>query len=292
MATDRRRRTPERPLGIALGAGIVTLVSWRDDIGSVAPPVRLLAQLAAAGVAVGAVGYWRVVTLGAGATVDLGLGGLVLTLMWIVGLTNAFNFMDGIDGLAGGEAVVTGAGWALVGWIVQEPLVAAVGVMLAATGVGFLRLNWPPARIFMGDVGSTFLGYTCAVLALLATGPNAGPGSGVVPWVGLLLTWTFVFDSLLTFLRRLAAGEDVFTAHRSHLYQRLTRSGQSHRSVTTLYLALGVAGVLAAALAAAHHPAAPAAFAALPLLAVWLYWFVGRRERVGRVARVAPPPLE
>jgi UDP-N-acetylmuramyl pentapeptide phosphotransferase/UDP-N-acetylglucosamine-1-phosphate transferase len=287
-----RAAPPRVPLGLAAGSALIALVSWRDDLRSVGTSTRLLAHTLAVFAAVAALGYWRVVRLPFGGEADLGLAGLLLTFIWIVGLTNAFNFMDGIDGLAGGQAALAGAAWGIIGGIVGQPLVAALGVMIAAASVGFLRLNWPPARIFMGDVGSTFLGYTCAVLPLLATAPAAARPSGLPPWTGLLLVWPFVFDSLFTFLRRLRSGENVFAAHRSHLYQRLITSGLSHRSVTTLYLVLGGTGALAAVLRASRHPAAPVALAGVPPLAAWLWWYVSRRERQERVRSLVAPSVD
>jgi UDP-N-acetylmuramyl pentapeptide phosphotransferase/UDP-N-acetylglucosamine-1-phosphate transferase len=287
-----RGAPPRVPLGLAFGSGLIALVSWRDDLRSVGTATRLVAHTLAVVVAIATLGYWRLVQLPFGGEADLGVAGLLLTFIWIMGLTNAFNFMDGIDGLAGGQAALAGAAWAVIGWIVGQPLVAALGVMVAAASGGFLRLNWPPARIFMGDVGSTFLGYTCAVLPLLATAPSAARRSELAPWTGLLLVWPFVFDSLLTFLRRLRSGENVFAPHRSHLYQRLITSGLSHRSVTTLYLTLGVIGALAGVLKASHHPAAPVALAAIPLLAAWLWWYVSRRERQGRVRSLVVPSVD
>ena len=99
---------------------------------------------------------------------SLGRLGLIITFLWIVGLTNAYNFMDGIDGIAGGQAVVAGLGWAGLGYLTDQPLIGLLGLLLAASSLGFLGHNWPPARIFMGDVGSAFLGFTFAVLAVAA----------------------------------------------------------------------------------------------------------------------------
>ena len=271
-----------RMLGLVGGAAMVVAVSWLDDLRSVGTGARLLVHTLAAVVALQ--------TLGTGPLGDLHLGGVdlrwvgwVFALGWIVGLTNAYNFMDGIDGLAGGQAVLAGAGWAAAGWMADQPLIAGLGAMLAATSAGFLWLNWAPAKIFLGDVGSTFLGYTYAVLPLLAASPGAGGALRAAPLVGALLVWPFVFDSVFTLLRRVRAGENVFAAHRSHLYQRLTQAGRSHRFVAGLYLGLAAIGVAAAVLCVGRHPAAFAAMAAVPVSAVWLWRLVVRSEGSGQI---------
>ena len=112
-------------------------------------------------------------------------------------------------------------GWTFLGWSDNQPLVAALGLLLAAASLGFLGHNWPLARIFMGDVGSAFLGYTFAVLPVVAAQHN--PRLAVA---GVLLVWPFLF--------RLRHRENIFAAHRSHLYQRLVIAGYSHRTVTLL----------------------------------------------------------
>jgi UDP-N-acetylmuramyl pentapeptide phosphotransferase/UDP-N-acetylglucosamine-1-phosphate transferase len=156
-----------------------------------------------------------------------------------VGLTNAYNFMDGIDGIAAGQGIVAAIGWGIIGLITGNPFLTALGFLLAASCLGFLCHNWPPARIFMGDVGSAFLGYTFAVLAVIAS--QSDPR---LAFIGILFVWPFVFDAVFTFFRRLRKHENVFEAHRSHLYQRLVIAGYSHGVVSTLYIGLAGAGVV------------------------------------------------
>jgi UDP-N-acetylmuramyl pentapeptide phosphotransferase/UDP-N-acetylglucosamine-1-phosphate transferase len=123
------------------------------------------------------------------------------------------------------------------------PLISVLGALLAATSLGFLLHNWPPAKIFMGDVGSAFLGYSFACLAVL--GCQKDP---VLAQAGFLLVWPFVFDTIFTLFRRLRNRENIFQAHRSHLYQRLVISGYSHRTVTLIYMGLFLLGMLLALL--------------------------------------------
>ena len=226
------------PALVALGGGaiLVAAVSWFDDLRGLPVVVRLSAHGAAAValmVALAGAAAGRVPVSTPAGQVACGF----LALVWIVGLTNAYNFMDGIDGIAGTQAVVAGLGWVALTWG-SAGVETWLGLLLAAASLGFLVHNWPPAKIFMGDVGSAFLGFVFAALAIV--GAQHDPRLAIA---GVLLVWPFVFDTSFTFLRRLRRGENVFQAHRSHLYQRLVLAGYSHRFVTCLYGALAVLGV-------------------------------------------------
>ena len=222
-----------------LGALLVAGVSWLDDLRSLANQARFAAHAVAALVAMLGLGVWRQFGFPVVGTLDLAWLGWPLTFLWIVGLTNAYNFMDGIDGIAAGQGIVAGLGWGIIGLITGNAFVTCLGFLLAASCMAFLFHNWPPARIFMGDVGSAFLGYTFAVLPVVAS--QSDPR---LPFIGILFVWPFVFDSVFTFLRRLRNHENVFEAHRSHLYQRLVISGYSHSVVSALYICLAGVGVV------------------------------------------------
>lgn len=149
-------------------------------------------------------------------------------------MINAYNFMDGIDGIAGLQAVTAGVSWLALASIFGIPTVYYVGGVIAASSLGFLIHNWQPAKIFMGDVGSAFLGFTFAAMPLVATKQN--PKSlHVFAFFGLVFLWFFVFDSIVTFIYRLVLARNVFKAHREHIYQRLVQSGMSHRKVAAIY---------------------------------------------------------
>lgn len=220
-------------IGYSLGAMLIAAVSWRDDLEPVSNRVRFGTHVVGALIVLFTVGWWKQVTLPLLPSFSLGLLGSVITLFWIVGLVNVYNFMDGIDGLAGGQAVIAGAAWAVLGWWFNQWLVALPGILVAAASAGFLLHNWPPARIFMGDVGSAFLGFTFAVTAVIAS--FADPRLATA---GVVLLWPFVFDATYTLFNRLRMGENIFQAHRLHLYQRLVIAGQTHRTVTLLYLVM------------------------------------------------------
>lgn len=212
----------------AIGGVLIAGISLLDDILGLSYRVRFGVQGIAALLAVWGIGLPPAVEL-----LDLWWVFGVIAFLWIVGLTNAYNFMDGIDGLAGGQAVVAGIGWWVIGSWLGHPFISVLGFLVAFSSLGFLGHNWSPARIFMGDVGSAFLGYSFAVLSLVAAKIQVD----LFFWGGLLV-WPFIFDTIFTFVRRLVHRENVFQAHRSHLYQRLVICNISHQRVSILYIIL------------------------------------------------------
>lgn len=272
-----KRDLPWKSLFIyGTGAVLIAAVSWLDDLRSLPIWVRFTAHILGTILAILGFGYWHTVHVPVFGQLNLGWLGLAVTILWIVGLTNAYNFMDGIDGIAGGQAIVAGLGWGVLVWWSDLTLVSTLGFLAAACSLGFLGHNWPPARIFMGDVGSAFLGYTFAVLTVIAA--QNYPRFALA---GVLLVWPFVFDTTFTFFRRLRSGENVFTAHRSHLYQRLVIVGYSHRFVTLFYIGLAVAGGILALVWSQNIPGSMLLITlCVPLLCLLLWAFVIRQERL------------
>ncbi len=223
---------------IALGA-ILALVGWRDDLFSLSPNYRFVVQGLVAIISILGMGYFKIVRVPLLGDLNLGAVGIIITFFWIIGMINAYNFMDGIDGMAGGVAVVAGVGWMILSANVHNPFVFWVALSIAATSLGFLGHNWPPAKIFMGDVASTFLGYSFAVLPLLSASQT-----GDALTVGTLLMWIVIMDTFMTFLRRLVKGENVFSGHRSHLFQQLVAGGYKHGTISALYIFLTALAVL------------------------------------------------
>jgi len=220
-----------------LGALIIAFVSWLDDLFTVSFVWRFLIHSLAAVLIVSATGYFTEIYIPFGGSFNLRIFGSILTFVWIVWLTNAFNFMDGIDGLAGIQTVTAGIGWLLIGKVLGFDGASVLGGVLAFSGLGFLLQNWYPAKVFMGDVGSAFLGFSFAVLPLLANNERTESNfvSALLPLTAISLVWLFFFDTVLTFFRRVLNGDKFWQAHRGHIYQKMVISGYTHRFVSILY---------------------------------------------------------
>ena len=245
-------------------SAIIAWLGWRDDLHSLSPRLRFLVQGLVAGVSIWGLGYFKAVTIPMLGELQLGVIGIAITFLWIVGLSNAYNFMDGIDGMAGGVALSAGIGWMWLASNINNPFVFWIALAITTGSLGFLGHNWSPARIFMGDVGSTFLGYSFAVLPLISSDQ-----SGDALLLGTLLVWTIIMDAGITFVQRLIRGENVFAAHRSHLYQRLVLAGYKHETVSSLYILLTLfAGLLSYEWSQGHQIAPPLIFLGLPL--IWI----------------------
>ncbi len=217
-----------------LGGGlIVAIAGFADDIGKLPDfKTKLFLQICAVmflfcGDLV--IGQLTLPFIG---IINLGWWGYPITLIWVVGLTNAFNFMDGLDGMAGCTAIVSAFFCAIIAFNEGATQIFVMSYIIMASVIGFLPFNLPRARLFMGDVGSQFLGFLFAglyVFTLAAHEPK------VVFWIIPMLFLHFIFDTTYTVIRRLCAAEKVTEAHRSHLYQLLNRMGWSHVQVSSLY---------------------------------------------------------
>lgn len=269
---------------LVLGCAVcVAGVSWIDDLRSVPSSIRMAVHLIAAAVAVILLGPIAAVELPGASIFHTSLMAIPLSILWVVGLTNVYNFMDGIDGIAGLQAVVAGVAWVIIGSVTQDSRLAVTAAFLAVSSAAFLLRNWSPARIFMGDVGSAFLGYLFAVFAL------ARCDNPRVPLAAALIVWPFLFDATLTIVRRLARAENITIAHNTHLYQRLVRAGWSHRAVATLYGILAVIGSLFAVGTMQDAPGSQAVYGVIPLAAAGLWRLVILAERSALKRR---PPEE
>ncbi|MCU1288419.1 MAG: tagO [Acidobacteria bacterium] len=220
-------------------AFLITSISWLDDLCSISVVWRFLVHAIATSLIIYSYGYIDVLYLPFLGTFETGRAGFVFSFLWIVWLTNAYNFMDGIDGIAGLQAVTAGLGWFLAGKMLGLDESAVYGGIIAFSCLGFLMHNWQPAKIFMGDVGSAFLGFSFAVLPLIAKKENPDQFY-LFPVLSVVLVWFFVFDSAFTLFRRLLKKEKIWTAHREHIYQRLVIKGFTHRFVTILYGACSI----------------------------------------------------
>ena len=209
------------------GGCLVMAIGWLDDHRHVAAGLRIVIHSFAGAWAVYWLGGFSSLHLGP-LTLQLGWLGHILAVLGIVWMINLYNFMDGIDGLAAGEAVTVASIAAILLWWQGAMELTLLAALFAAACGGFLWWNWSPAKIFMGDVGSGFLGYCFAVLMLASEKAGAVP---VMVWIILLAV--FVLDATFTLLGRVIRGEKWYTAHRTHAYQRLTQMGFSHARVAS-----------------------------------------------------------
>ena len=221
---------------VLLAAVLLATVSWIDDLRSLSPITRLLAQAAGVLAALIWLGDSGLVFQGL-LPQPLDLAATALAWLWFV---NLFNFMDGIDAISAVEAISIGGGVALIASLAPASgLDPALGLTLAAAAIGFLVWNWPPAKIFLGDVGSVPLGFLLGWLLLkLAASGYWAPA--------LILPLYYLADATITLVLRAARREPVWQAHRQHYYQRAVQRGRSHGRVSA---AIAAANLLLAALA-------------------------------------------
>jgi Fuc2NAc and GlcNAc transferase len=266
----------ELRLALIGGGLLVALTGLVDDRYTLPAGARLAVHAAAAAWALFCLGGLPPLQVG-GQSVPLGVAGDLLALAAIMWTINLFNFMDGIDGIAVSEAVfVAGAGALLTVAAGSHGAVPAAALVVAAACVGFLPWNWPRARIFMGDVGSGYLGFVLSVLALAAAHDNP-----TILWVWLILGGVFFVDATTTLLRRMVRRERLHQAHRTHAYQWLARRWHSHLRVTLAVQAVNLGWLLPCALLAGLRPSLAAGtviVALLPLAGIALALGAGRRE--------------
>lgn len=266
----------ERDLWIAiLGSGaLVATLGFIDDIKQVPARWRLLGHTAAAAWVLAWIGPLPPVPI-LGMTFNLGIGAVLLSALYLVWSINLFNFMDGIDGIASLEAIGVALGGALVWWLVQPAGDWPVAVLFAACVAGFLYWNFPPARIFMGDAGSGFLGLMVALLALWSarTAPH-------LFWSWFILGGCFMVDATTTLVRRVMRGERFYEAHRNHAYQYAARRHKSHKTVSLAVAAINTVWLLPIAIAVALHAldgVAGVLVSYLPLVWLALHYKAGNR---------------
>lgn len=240
----------ETSLFYALLAGLpLSLIGFADDVFHLKPGIRFLIQFLSAGTALWFLKGLQVFPFPLGQLQILWVL-IPLAFIAIIWSVNLFNFLDGIDGYIGSEVVFIGlAAYILTG--------DQVGLLLASATFGFLIWNWPKAKIFMGDVGSTLLGFSVAVLAVYHQNMQMSS-----LWVWLILTSVFWFDATVTLVRRFINKEKLSEAHRKHAYQRIVQSGFSHRNTVIWSIAINLFGLILAYFAHAY-----ADFAGLFLLA-------------------------
>jgi UDP-GlcNAc:undecaprenyl-phosphate/decaprenyl-phosphate GlcNAc-1-phosphate transferase len=268
-------------VGFLFSTFLIAAISLVDDITDQSALIKLITQMIAVAIvlflgitldeiAIPVVGY-----------VDLGLAGFLISFFWILGLTNAFNFMDGLDGLAGGVAAIAGLFFMIITFTEGSSFVYIISYSLLAGALGFLFLNFPPAKIILGDVGAAFLGFVFAVLAIIASRYDESRTSFLVM---PMLMFNFIYDTSYTFFRRLAQGKNVLEAHREHLYQLMNRSGFSHMEVVlTQYCMVFMQGLGALWIVSIPGDERMLVFVPYLLFQIAYTWLVLRRIRAQKI---------
>jgi UDP-GlcNAc:undecaprenyl-phosphate GlcNAc-1-phosphate transferase len=224
--------------GFLFSSLLIAGVSLYDDINNKSFLFKLISQIIAAGIVIFSGIVIREIAFPWVGQVQLGVIGYLLTFLWIIGLTNAYNFMDGLNGMAAGPAAINGLFFCVLSYSQGSIFVYIICYTIIAGALGFLVFNFPFPKIFMGDVGSAFLGFVFATLGIIAAlYDHSHTSLFVMP----LLMFNFIYDTSFTFIRRLLKHENVFSAHRTHLYQLFNQLGYSHVTVSCFHFGQCVA---------------------------------------------------
>lgn len=233
--------------GLVVGASLITIVGLLDDIYELSPKIRIVFQVLAAliviftGTAITSISLPFI----PGGRIEFGIFSNIITLFWIVGITNAVNLIDGLDGLAAGVASIASSALLIIAILFGDPAVAGMAILMTATltgaCLGFLPHNFNPATIFMGDTGSTFLGFSLAVISMQTMLKTY---TALTLIVAILVLGLPIFDTAFAIVRRALNKKPIHIGDRGHLHHRLVDRGLSHRSaVIALYVVSGTFGI-------------------------------------------------
>lgn len=241
----------KRLFGVLLGATMIVIMGYFDDIKPLSAKVKLFIQILAAilvisyGIKIDAVTnpfYF----INEGKRITLGMWSYPITVLWIVGVTNAINLIDGLDGLAAGVSTIASATLFIVALFTNQPAIAMLTLVLAGATAGFLPYNFNPAKIFMGDTGALFLGFMLSVISVMGVLKSAAALAILVPVFAIGFP---IFDTLFAMVRRVANGKSMMEPDKGHLHHRLLDKGLSQKqAVLTLYSISTVLGISAVAM--------------------------------------------
>src|SRR5690625_2257390 len=228
---------------IILGAIVIIIVGTLDDRYNVRPIIKLTGQFMAASFLISSGLIIEKVTLPFIGMIDLGFVSVLVTVLWVVGITNAINLIDGLDGLATGVSTIALISILIMAIIDAQIIVVYFSTVLIGANLGFLYHNYYPAKIYMGDTGSNFLGYMIAVISMLGLFKNVALLSFLIPIIILAVP---IFDTLFAIIRRMRNNESIMVADNKHVHYQLLRIGLSHRmSVLIMYVFSALFGGLA-----------------------------------------------
>lgn len=261
--------------GVTVGGFAFFLIGLADDLFTLSPFVRLFLQVVVATLAwqVGVdIQFFTIPFLG---LVDLGWLSLPVTVVWLVGMANAINFIDGLDGLAAGVSGIAAVVMLIVSLFMDQPAAALVAAALAGSALGFLRYNFNPAQIFMGDGGAYFMGFTLAGIGVIGLVKSVTTAAVLLPYLILAVP---IVDTSAVVLDRLRCGKSPFAADKRHLHHRLLQAGLSQRAIVLFIYALTL-WVGSLAMAFSGLPGGGAYALGATLLISYASWQVWKRTR-------------
>lgn len=269
---------------LATGGLIITSLGMIDDVRPLRARHKFLIQILVALLVCFSQRSLRLVSLPVLGTIDLGgLGGGIVTILWVVGMINAFNLVDGIDGLAAGQALLSAIGLGIVAMLNHQPVIVLICMALCGSLLGFLFFNFHPAKIFLGDTGSMFLGFILAMLPLM----SAARISGAVMLLAPILALGFpIFDTLTSMVRRMLRGRNPFIGDRAHTHHRLLNYGYTQRQVALILYAVALLCIISAVISQmpTHRERAPllavALCATVLMMVAWVNGYLHMRQVV------------
>jgi len=227
---------------ILIGAIIIIITGAIDDRFSLKPMLKLTGQLLAAGLLIYSGLIIERITVPFFGMIELGFFSPIITLFWIVGITNAINLIDGLDGLATGVSTIAMTSIFIMSIVDAQVIVAFLCITLIGANLGFLYHNFYPAKIYMGDTGSNFLGFMIAVISILGLFKNITFFSFIIPIIILAVP---IFDTIVAMIRRAYNKESIMAADNRHLHYQLIKAGYSHRkTVVIIYIFSALFGML------------------------------------------------
>lgn len=233
----------EHMIGILSGASVILMTGLLDDRFNIRPVIKLTGQLIATSLLLSSGLIIERITLPIIGVIDLGIFSVLVTIIWVVGITNAINFIDGLDGLATGITTIGLISLFIMALIDTHLFVATLCIVLIGANLGFLYHNFYPAKIYMGDGGSNFLGFMIAIISMLGLFKNVALFSFIIPIIILAVP---ILDTAVTVIRRLYHKENIARADNRHIHYQLIYNGYTHRqAVLIIYIFSGMFGLLA-----------------------------------------------
>lgn len=270
----RRDIDAESFYAIVLPGALVAIIGYLDDLGRVtAARLRLIGHFVAALIAIYILGGLPPMPLFS-ATLDIGLVGNIIAVLFLVWMLNLFNFMDGIDSITGVEALTSCLILTIFLINKSDTELWRVPALLCAAVIGFLYFNWPPAKIFLGDIGSGFIGFTIGTISLVIA-----KSQPLITWAVIILLGVFIVDATVTLIRRVYDKQQISAAHRSHAFQHLANNADRHLKVSLSIAAVNIFWLAPIAWLVVDQQLQPifgVSIAYMPLVVLAIYFKAGK----------------